>query len=84
MCGNNTKNAELFVYFKPLLYLRSVFMKDAPGQRTRMTILKILIHQLGSQKSRKFHRNRNNWHTLVHVWCTIFAVFTIRAMREPL
>ena len=58
-------------------------MKDAPCQRTRTTYLKNLTHQLDSQKSRKF-QNHINWHMLVHVWCTTFAVFVIRAMREPL
>ena len=46
-------------------------------------ILNNLTHQLDSQKSRKF-QNHINWHMLVHVWCTTFAVFVIRAMREPL
>lgn len=38
---------------------------------------------MGSQESRKFQESRN-WHLLVHVLCTTFVVFVIRAMREPL
>ena len=28
--------------------------------------------------------NHKDWHLLVHVSCTAFVVFVIRAMREPL
>ena len=46
-------------------------------------ILNNLTHLLDSQKYRKF-QNHINWHMLVYVWCPTFAVFLIRAMREPL
>ncbi len=58
-------------------------MKDAPCQRTRTTYLKNLTHQLGSQKSRKFHRNRIQLADvstrLVYYFCCIYDSGNARA-----
>ena len=49
------------------------------------------LHIFKANNTNWIHRNLAsftgivyNWRMLVHVWCTTFAVFVIRAMREPL
>lgn len=56
--------------------------RQAFAERIAVTYLLLMI-PIDSQESSKFQESQN-WHLLVHVLCTTFVVFVIRALLEPL
>ena len=51
-------------------------------ERIAVTYILLMI-PIDSQESSKFHESQD-WHLLVHMLCTTFVVFVIRALLEPL
>jgi len=57
--------------------------RHSPSVVRRLRIFKLII-PIGFTEISQIFRNHKHWHLLVHISCTTFVVFVIRAMREPL